>query len=287
MKKRTFVVVLVALLAVFTVFRASSEAKVMELFEQFVIDVPEGWQVNEDKEANSVTFTAPDGSVGLNASAIDSEGFPFEDFLKALVEKVNGENPVPSGFGYTFQFEADGKASRAFVTNVENTILLFTLPNDNEAGLNLLQTFNMKPSDTYTMGSDKIASITAVLGEVRRVTDERAGGASDGAEYIQYAYESASMVKDLAAYSVYLQNNGWFITKSYDLNAGNGEMELATESADKGKILILSVTFEEGKYAIRITKVEGTLTSNCPAPAGPHRRQEAARGAGAASFEGW
>ena len=70
------------------------------------------------------------------------------------------------------------------------------------------------------------------------------------------------MVRDLSAYSTYLQNNGWLVSKGYDLNTGNGEMELATESADEGKILIISVAFEEGKYAIRVNKLDGTLTRN-------------------------
>jgi hypothetical protein len=38
-------------------------------------------------------------------------------------------------------------------------------------------------------------------------------------------------------------------------------MQLGIHSADSGKILIISVAFEQNKYAIKITKGEGTLTS--------------------------
>jgi len=111
----------------------------------------------------------------------------------------------------------------------------------------------------YDFGTDKVASINAVIGETRKVNGVSVS-TSSGSQYKQYTYETASMVQDLMTYSNHLRNNGWLVLKDYNLTAGNGEMQLGIESADSGKILIMSVVFEQNKYAIRITKGEGTLT---------------------------
>ena len=113
----------------------------------------------------------------------------------------------------------------------------------------------------YEISGDKVASVNAVLGETRKVTGVSTG-TSNGVRHKQYTYETASVLQDLIAYSVYLRNNGWLVTKEYDLTTGGGEMGFAKESADSGKILMMSVEFEQGKYAIKITKGEGTLTRN-------------------------
>jgi len=115
----------------------------------------------------------------------------------------------------------------------------------------------------YDFGTDKVASVNAVIGEKRKVTGVDVGVSatpSGSVQYKQYTYETASMFEDLLAYSNHLRNKGWLVLKDYNLAAGNGEMQLAIESADSGKILIMSVVFEKDKYAIRITKGEGTLT---------------------------
>ena len=144
MSKKTFVVALVALLSVFTVFEVSSEAKIMELFEHYVIDVPEGWQVKDDKETNTVHFTAPDESGGLVASAFDSGGMPAEDIVEMLREELNGTNMALAGNGHTFQFEAEGQACRAFVAKHENMIMFFTIIGENSDSYKMLETFDLK-----------------------------------------------------------------------------------------------------------------------------------------------
>ena len=111
----------------------------------------------------------------------------------------------------------------------------------------------------YDFGTDKVPSINAVIGEERKVTGISTG-TENGVQYKQYTYQTSSMLEDLSAYSVHLRENGWIVTKDYNLNDGSGEMQLAIESADAGKILVISVAFEEKQYAVRINKLEGTLT---------------------------
>ena len=113
----------------------------------------------------------------------------------------------------------------------------------------------------YDFGTDKVPSVNAVIGEERKVTGVETG-TTNGVRYKQYTYESATVAEDLIAYTARLRGSGWLVTKDYNLADAKGEAELATESADSGKILILSIAFETGKYAIRVNKLDGSLTSN-------------------------
>ena len=111
----------------------------------------------------------------------------------------------------------------------------------------------------YDLGTDKVRSVNSVIGEQRIVTAVSLG-TQNGTQYKQYTYQTSSMVEDLIAYSTYLQENGWVVTQGYNLYDGNGEMQLGIESADYGKVLIISIAFEETQYAIRINKLVGELS---------------------------
>lgn len=113
----------------------------------------------------------------------------------------------------------------------------------------------------YELGADKVPSINAVIGETRKVTGVSTG-TDNGVQYKQYTYQSALVEDDLAIYTNYLRENGWLVTKDYDLTTGKGEAQLAKESVDDGNILIISIAFDSGEYAIRFNKLEGELTPN-------------------------
>ena len=113
----------------------------------------------------------------------------------------------------------------------------------------------------YDFGTDKVPSINAILGEERKVSGVESG-TSNGVQYKQYTYTSASVSEDLIKYTSHLRDNGWLAVKDYDLTESKGEAQLAIESADNGLILVISIAFEDGRYAIRINKMEGTLTNN-------------------------
>ena len=113
----------------------------------------------------------------------------------------------------------------------------------------------------YAFGPDKVASINAVLGENRKVSGVSTG-TKNGVQYKEYTYETSSMVDDLAAYSSHLQNNGWLVVKDYNFADGKGEAQLAIESADNDKILVVSIVFDTSRYTIRVDKLKGSLTPN-------------------------
>ena len=111
----------------------------------------------------------------------------------------------------------------------------------------------------YDFGTDKVPSVNAVIGEQRKVSGVSTG-TENGVRYKQYTYETETMLDDLLTYYSYLSEHGWVVTKDFNLNDGSGEMQLGKESADEGKILIISVDFTPSRYAVRINKLDGTLT---------------------------
>ena len=126
MTKKTFALVLAALLALFTVFGVSSEAKVME-FEHISIDVPDGWRVEEDKESYTVAFYAPGDAAALTISSYENEGVPLKDVTKMYMDKLNGENLMEAGDAYMFDFKsAAGSVCTSAVMGDEKLILFLT-----------------------------------------------------------------------------------------------------------------------------------------------------------------
>ncbi len=110
----------------------------------------------------------------------------------------------------------------------------------------------------YEMGKDNVLSITSVIGE-REVTGVESG-INNGIVSKQYIYVSETVYDDLLAYVTALMDQGWLVTKDIDLNVVPGSGELGKKSAaDDGQILLLSFTYEESGYVIKIVKGEGTL----------------------------
>ena len=128
MTKKTFVLVLAALLVLFTVFAVSSEAKVMK-FEHISIDVPDGWRVEEDEESYTVAFYAPGDAAALTISSYENEGVPLLDVTKMYMDKLNGENMVEAGNGaYMFEFtSAGGSVCTSAVMGDDKLIIFMTI----------------------------------------------------------------------------------------------------------------------------------------------------------------
>ena len=125
--KKTFVVVLAALLALFAVFGVSSEAGMMD-FEHISIDVPDNWRVEEDKESYTVAFYAPGDSAALTISSFENEGVPLKDVTKMYMDKLNGENLVETGGAYMFEFKSEaGSVITSAVMGNEKLIVFMTI----------------------------------------------------------------------------------------------------------------------------------------------------------------
>jgi len=114
----------VAVLAVLTLFGASSEAKVMK-FEYFSIDVPKGWQVNEDKENSTVAFVAPDNSAVLTVAIIKNEGMSIEEYAKGTMKEMKGRDLQKIDDGYMFQFTTDKGVDSIGILTGEGDLVMF------------------------------------------------------------------------------------------------------------------------------------------------------------------
>ena len=124
--KKTFVVVLVSLLTIFTVFGISSEAKVAK-FEYFSIDVPDGWKVVEDKENYTTSFLAPGDSAALTVSFFESEGASLEEISGVLLNALNGKNLTKTGGAYTFEFENENGVACTGIAGGDEMIMFLTI----------------------------------------------------------------------------------------------------------------------------------------------------------------
>lgn len=119
---------------------------------------------------------------------------------------------------------------------------------------------NAQKLQEYDFGNDRVASINSVVGE--RTVTAVGTGTSNGVSYKEYTYNSSSVFEDLLKYTQELRNKGWIVTGAFDLNNTPGTGQLAINSADKGKILILSFLYDSGSYKIKIEKGTGDLTVN-------------------------
>lgn len=109
----------------------------------------------------------------------------------------------------------------------------------------------------YDLGDDVIPSITSVVGE-REVTGMESS-TNNGVASKQYTYVSDTVYDDLWTYVQKLMDDGWLVTKDIDLNVIPGSGQLGRNASEEGRILLLSFAYEDGKYAIKITKAEGTI----------------------------
>ncbi|MCL2011041.1 MAG: CAP domain-containing protein [Synergistaceae bacterium] len=118
MARKLYLAAAVALLAIFTMFAASSEAGVRR-FGHFSIDVPARWDVDADVDEDDdsvVVFTAPDESALLTIIVIENEdGVALQEMAELMREGYGGANLRRSGDIYTFQFVFEGFDSRAAV----------------------------------------------------------------------------------------------------------------------------------------------------------------------------
>ncbi len=109
----------------------------------------------------------------------------------------------------------------------------------------------------YDMGDDAIPSINSLVGE-RKVKSVQSS-TSDGVSVKQYQYASDAVYDDLLAYVKKLMEDGWLVTQDIDLNVVPGSGELGAKSVEEGQIIMLSFTYDDAGYTIKITKGKGTL----------------------------
>ena len=129
----------------------------------------------------------------------------------------------------------------------------------------------LKDEGTYKIGNDTVTSIAGVLGELgARKVNSIETGIDDGIQTNTYGYKTdpedpTQAAEDLAVYFKYLQNNEGFVSmKAFSglPYEGGVEIQLAKNSVDEGKIIILDIEYDATGYTLTFTKGKGTLEIN-------------------------
>lgn len=113
--------------------------------------------------------------------------------------------------------------------------------------------------DFYTIGNDKIPSITSVVG--KRKTSSIGTNKKNKITTKIYTYTDIKNVQsDLDQYVIELKNNNFLTTSNIDLNKTKDNFSLAKVSNDTDYIIIINITYDLGTYSIEIKKGIGSLT---------------------------
>ena len=114
--------------------------------------------------------------------------------------------------------------------------------------------------DAYDLGGgDSIPSINSVVGE--RKIEEVSTNTTNGVTTKGYQYASDTVSDDLIAWlSLLLDDHGYLGLTSFNVTEIPGSGQIAAESAEGGKIIIIEIDYRSDGYTISITKGEGTLT---------------------------
>ena len=177
----------------------------------------------------------------------------FDDVLTGKERLSGARGDTLHGIGYGMELNDDERFAR-FVTNVELT------DNDPSDGNVTAAT------EYYTLGNDKITSITKVVGQRNVVESGVMRDRGVTTMTVAYSTDPADPTQasdDVARYFQYLLDNDDFLAlKSFeDLPYEGGvEMSFGKDSVDKGQIIILDIDYNIKGYTLKFQKGEGMLT---------------------------
>ena len=129
-------------------------------------------------------------------------------------------------------------------------------------------TKDTKDTEYYTLGNDKITSMTKLVGQRKVVkTDSGTKGDIMGLviEYSTDPNDHTQAANDVAKYFQYLLANEEFVSlKAFSGMPYEGgiEMSFAKNSVDNGKIIILDIQYNSKGYTLEFRKGAGSLTRN-------------------------
>lgn len=134
--RRAFILVVFAfLLGIWAVWgMAASAAERRFSSIRCVVDVPEGWEVEDDEKNATVSLTAPDEDAAVMLTGIDGPGMSVSEFAKQVAQEVGADKLEPSGGGYRFSFtDKEGFSCRGIVMGDETFVSMITLIGQHQA----------------------------------------------------------------------------------------------------------------------------------------------------------
>ena len=134
--RRSFILVVFAFLLGIWAFWGMTASAAERRFPSIrcAVDVPEGWEVEEDEENATVSLTAPDEDAAVMLTGIDEPGVSVSEFAERVAQEVGADKPEPSGGGYRFSFtDKDGLSCRGIVMGDETFVSMVTLIGQHQA----------------------------------------------------------------------------------------------------------------------------------------------------------
>ena len=134
--RRSFILVVFAFLLGIWAFWGMTASAAERRFPSIrcAVDVPEGWEVEEDEENATVSMTAPDEDAAVMLTGIDEPGVSVSEFAERVAQEVGADKPEPSGGGYRFSFtDKDGLSCRGIVMGDETFVSMVTLIGQHQA----------------------------------------------------------------------------------------------------------------------------------------------------------
>ena len=120
--------------------------------------------------------------------------------------------------------------------------------------------------EEYTLGNDKISSITKVVGQRNVLKSDSVTTNGVTAMTIVYSTDPndhTQAANDVGKYFQYLMANENFLAlKSFNHlpYEGGAEMSFAIDSVDQGEIIILNIDYNTKGYTLKFKKSPGKLT---------------------------
>ena len=117
--------------------------------------------------------------------------------------------------------------------------------------------------ENYEIGADAVPSLPGMVGQRWcSSSDERDGAYQDmPCKIWEYVYESDTVFDDLLTYLNSLRHDhGFDLITDMDLTTPEGDVSLAIESVDPGKLIILHCEWNPEGYKLVFSVLEGTLT---------------------------
>jgi hypothetical protein len=124
-----------AILMMAAALAAPASAKVMKFdFIRVSVNVPSGWEVQEDRESNTVGLVAEDESAAITLSAYEDIGMSLKEFAEGAAEELEGETPKKQPNGtYVFDCENEnGVTTHVLVSGSEKFAAIISVTGEHK-----------------------------------------------------------------------------------------------------------------------------------------------------------
>ncbi len=116
----------------------------------------------------------------------------------------------------------------------------------------------MKTLDYYKIDNEKVTAITNVVG--KREVNGFSSSIKNGITSKEYRYKNVQNTRsDINLYIKELVKNEFINTTNIDLSDTSDKIKLAKKSIENNKIILVTISYNEHNYTIKIEKGKGSI----------------------------